>query len=80
MVLFALLTIFSHVRMFPRLNLYYAAKGLRVQASPAPLRCVLEQDTLILAQYWFHRGKIHPFITEILLMGRKESNKQGTTQ
>ena len=32
----------------------------RVQASPGSLRCVLEQDTLILAQYWFNPGKPVP--------------------
>ena len=28
------------------------------------LHCVLEQDTLILAKYWFNPGKTHPDITE----------------
>ena len=35
---------------------------------------VLEQDTFILAYYWFFR-KIRPCSTERLLMGRKESNQ-----
>ena len=28
------------------------------------LHCGLEQDTLILAKYWFNPGKTHPDITE----------------
>ena len=46
----------------------------RVRASPESLRCVLEQDInpcLVLVQ----PRKICPFITERLLMGRKESNQ-----
>ena len=33
------------------------SRGLRVRASPASLCCVLEQDALILAQYWFNLGR-----------------------
>ena len=49
-------------------------EGLRVRASPASLCCVLEQDinpSLVLVK----PRKNCPFITEILLMGRKESNQ-----
>ena len=47
------------------------------EASPASLHCVLEQETLILAKYWFkfQPRKTCPYITEKLLMGRKESNQ-----
>ena len=31
-------------------------RGCRLGASPASLRCVLEQDTSILAKYWFNPG------------------------
>ena len=31
-----------------------------VRASPASLRCVFAQDTLILALYWFNRGRLVP--------------------
>ena len=50
-------------------------RGPQVWASLAWLRCVLEQDILILVQ----PRKTRPYITERLLMGRKESiqtNKQ----
>ena len=50
-------------------------RGTPVLASPASLRCVLEQDTLILAKYWFQPRKTRPYIAERLLMGRKESNQ-----
>ena len=46
----------------------------RVQASLASLRCVLEHEhspSLVLVQ----PRKTRPFITERLLMGRKESNQ-----
>ena len=33
---------------------------LPVQASPAALHCVLEQDTLIPAYYWFSPGRPVP--------------------
>ena len=33
---------------------WFETKGPRVQASPLSLSCVLEQDTLILANYWFN--------------------------
>ena len=46
-----------------------------VRASPASLRCVLEQNTLILASELVKPRKTRPFITERLLMGRKESNQ-----
>ena len=36
---------------------------------------VLEQDTFILALYWFNPGRSVPFLPERLLMGRKESNQ-----
>ena len=36
---------------------------------------VLEQDTFILAKYWFNPEKTRPCLIEILLMGRKESNQ-----
>ena len=55
-------------------------EGPRVQTSPASLRCVLEQvskninPSLVLVQ----PRKTHPFITERLLMGRKESNQTKT--
>ena len=48
-------------------------RGPRVRASPASLRCVLEQYTLILD--WFNQGKYPSLYTERLLMGRKESNQ-----
>ena len=32
----------------------------------------LEQDTFILAKYSFNPGKTRPWLTEKLLMGRKE--------
>ena len=32
----------------------------RVRASPASLRCVLEQDSFILAYYWFNQGRPVP--------------------
>ena len=35
---------------------------------------VLEQDTFILAKYWFNPGRPVPVLTERLLMERKESN------
>ena len=35
-------------------------EGPRVRASPASLRCGLEQDTLILAKYWFNPGRPVP--------------------
>ena len=41
-------------------------EGPRVRVLPASPRCVLEQDTLILAQYWFN-----PEIRVPMLMGRK---------
>ena len=47
-------------------------KRRQVPASPASLRCVLEQDTLILALYCFNPGR--PVHTK-LLMGGKESNQ-----
>ena len=40
---------------------------------------VLEQDTFILAKYWFNPGRPRPCLTERLLMGRKES-KQSINQ
>ena len=40
--------------------------------------CVLEQDTLILAEHWFNPGSTHSYITERLLMGRKKSNQTKT--
>ena len=49
-------------------------EGPRVRASPASLLCVLEQEhnpSLVLVQ----PRKTRPFITERLLMGRKESNQ-----
>ena len=37
---------------------------------------VLEQDTFILAEYWFNPGRpTRPCLAERLLMGRKESNQ-----
>ena len=33
---------------------------LRVRASPASLRCVLEHDPLFLASYWFNPGRPVP--------------------
>ena len=50
-------------------------EGPRVRASPASLRCVLEQDTLILALVLVQPKKTHPYITESLLMGCNESNQ-----
>ena len=47
----------------------------RVRASPASLRCVIEPETLTLAKYW----KTRPYITEKLLMRRKESNQTKQT-
>ena len=53
---------------------------LRVLASPASLRCVLEEDTLTMSVInpslvLVQPRKTRPYITEILLMGRKESNQ-----
>ena len=50
-------------------------EGAQTRASTASLHCVLAQDTFILAKYWFQPRKTCPFITERLLMGRKESNQ-----
>ena len=36
---------------------------------------VLEQDTFILAYYWFKPGRLVPVLTERLLMGCKELNQ-----
>ena len=44
------------------------AMGPRVRASPASLRCVLEQDT-------GSTQEDQPYIAVRLLMGRKESNQ-----
>ena len=49
-------------------------EGPRVRVSPVSLLCVLEEEinpSLVLVQ----PSKIRPFITERLLMGRKESNQ-----
>ena len=52
-------------------------RGHRFKLHLASLRCVLEQDTLILASslVLVHPRKTCPFITERLLIGRKESNQ-----
>ena len=50
-------------------------RGAAGLSSPASLPCVLAQDTLILALYWFNPGRYRPYITERLLMGCKESNQ-----
>ena len=54
------------------------ASRSQVRALPGHCVVVLEQDAFILAkpQYWFNPGrKTRPYITEILLIGRKESNQ-----
>ena len=50
-------------------------KGLRVWASPASLSCVVEQDTLILAKYWFNPGRPVPTYLKSCWLGRKEPNQ-----
>ena len=54
-------------------------EGLHVRASQASVHCVLEQDTLILALYWFNPGRPVPYRTERLLIGRLESNQSKQT-
>ena len=50
-------------------------RGPWVRASRVSLCCVLEQDTLINSLVPVQPRKTHPYITERLLMGRKESNQ-----
>ena len=60
------------------LTLDRGTEGLRVRASPASLCCVLEQDTLNPSLVLVQPRRTRPFITERLLMGRKESNQTKT--
>ena len=50
-------------------------EGTWVRISPASLRCVLEQDNINFSSVRVQPSKTCPFITERLLMGRKESNQ-----
>ena len=54
--------------------------GAQTGASPASLHCVLAQDTFILAKYRFQPRKTCSFMTERLLMRRKESNQTKNKQ
>ena len=55
-------------------------EGPQVRASPASLRCVLEQDTLILASYWFNPGKHAPCWRDVKIQTSKQTNKQSHKQ
>ena len=62
------------------LSVWLETEGPRVWASPASLRCVLEQDILINPSLvMVQPTKTCPYITERLLMGRKESNQTNKT-
>ena len=54
--------------------------GPQVRASPTSLCCVLEQDRFYPSLVLIQPRKIHPYIAERLLMGRKESNKNKKTK
>ena len=47
-----------------------------VRASPASLCCVLEQDTLILAKYWFNPGRPVPTLLKDCWRDVQNLNKQ----
>ena len=49
-------------------------RGARVRVSPASLRRVLEQDTVIVASTQ-EDPSLHNYINEKLLIGHKESNQ-----
>ena len=51
----------------------------KVRASVVSLRCVLEQDTLILAQYWFNPGRPVPWYLKDCLLGHKRLNQTNKT-
>ena len=62
------------------LSVWLETEGPPVWASPASLPCVLEQDTLINPSLvMVQPRKTNPYITERLLMGRKESNQTNKT-
>ena len=57
------------------LSAWLQTKGQRVSASPASPCCVFEQDTFILALYWFNQGRPVPTWLKNCLLGCKESNE-----
>ena len=54
---------------------WFEIKDLLAKASPTSQRCVLDQDTLLLAKYWFIPGRPMLTILKNCWQGRKESNQ-----
>ena len=55
--------------------LYLRLRGRGFEPHQRHCVVVLEQDTFILAKYWFNPGRPVPVKIERLLMRRKESNE-----